>query len=248
MIRDEILGYPVATPEIIAARRKELAVYGLTTIWDYGGAAIANQSVLGIGYVGVVVLVERAGQKLALKIRRTNIDKHSLIEEAHCLERANTVAIAPMVMQWSQNFILMEYIAGERFFDWLQRAAINSTKTEVWPVVVDLLEQSFRLDQLGLDRGDMNCVTNDVLMRAGQPVLIDFSRGSGDRRPQNVTALVQGLFWGSVMARYLTPFFPHCTKEILTPLLRNYKHQRNRANFDAILIAIAPMRKSLNKK
>lgn len=242
MIRDEILGYPVATPEILSARRLELATYGLTAVLDEGTAAIANQSVLGIGYVGVVVLVERAGQKLALKIRRTNIDKKSLVAEAHCLQRANAVAIAPQVMQWSQNFILMEYIAGDRFFDWLQRAAVNSTTTEVWPVVADLLEQSFRLDQLGLDRGDMNCVTNDVLMWAGRPMLIDFSRGSGDRRPQNVTALVQGLFWGSVIAKYLTPFFPHCTRGILTPLLRSYKHQRSQANFDAILAAIAPIK------
>lgn len=241
VINDEILGYPIATPELLTARRMELANYNLTKILHEGTAAIANQSILGIGYVGVVVLVERAGQKLALKIRRTNIDKKSLVEEAHCLRRANTVAIAPQVMQWSQNFILMEYIAGERFFDWLQRAALNLTTTEVWPVVADLLEQSFRLDQLGLDRGDMNCVTNDVLLRAGQPVLLDFSRGSGDRRPQNVTALVQGLFWGSAMARYLTPFFPHCTRAILTPLLRSYKHQRSRANFDAILAAIAPL-------
>ncbi|MGB2925998.1 MAG: RIO1 family regulatory kinase/ATPase [Limnothrix sp.] len=238
MATDFVLGYPTATPDILAARHTELAAFRLTKILDYGAVNLGQQAVLGLGYVGIVVLVERDRQQFALKIRRTNIDKLSLVAEAEYLQQANTVNIAPQVVQWSENFILMEYIVGESLFIWVQRMSAMGKIEAIKLVIKNLLKQSFRLDQLGLDRGDMSCVTNDVVVRNEEPVLLDFSRASGDRRPQNVTALVQGLFWGSALAKYLQPTLSHCTKDQLLPLLRAYKQQQTTEHFAALTQAI----------
>ena len=86
----------------------------------------------------------------------------------------------------------------------------------------------------------MKCITKDVIVTpANRPVLLDFSGASGDRRPQNVTALIQGLFWGSIIATYLKPLFSHCTKTLLLPHLRRYKANPNSHSFKALKQAIA---------
>ncbi|OKH19616.1 hypothetical protein NIES208_01615 [[Limnothrix rosea] IAM M-220] len=237
---NQLLGYPEISEMERQARRQELESFGIEKMLSMGKQSLRGLQILGLGYVGLVVLVIKDQQLFALKIRRTNGKNASLLSEAEVLRQVNQWGIAPRVYQGSQNFILMDFIDGQSFLDWLQKAIANKEHHSIYQVLDNLIEQAFRLDQMGLDRDDMRCITKDVIVTPKHhPVLLDFSGASGDRRPQNVTALVQGLFWGSVVARYLQPLFPHCNRGRLVPLLRHYKIQQNRANFDALKQAIA---------
>ena len=237
---DFLLGYPEISKPELQARHTELEEFDIGQFLSAGETSLRDLKILGLGYVGLVVLVVKNQQLFALKIRRANSKNESLLTEAAALQKANQEAIAPKVYQASQNFILMDFVEGENFLEWLKQSIANQDFYGIYQVINNLIEQAFRLDQIGLDRDDMKCITKDVIVTPkNQPILLDFSGASGDRRPQNVTALVQGLFWGSVVARYLKPLLPHCNQERLVPLLRNYKKQQNRPNFDALKQAIA---------
>ena len=236
---NQLLNYPNGSLEILQLRQRELATYHLDGLYAVGNKAIGNLQILGLGYVGLVVLATKNQQHFALKIRRTNSKKANLQAEATALKQANQLGIAPQIYQASDNFILMEYVIGQPFLEWLQRAIADKNHKAIHTVLDSLLEQAFQLDQIGLDRDDMKCITKDVIVtKKGQPVLLDFSGASGDRRPQNVTALVQGLFWGSVIANYLKPLFPYCNPDLLLPNLRLYKAQPHLSNFMALKQAI----------
>ena len=254
---NQLLGYPCSFPEIQQLRRQELANYHLDGLYSAGDTIIDNLNILGLGYVGLVVLVIKNQRQFALKIRRTNSKKDNLQAEAKALKQVNELDIAPQLYQASNNqvneldiapqlyqasnnFILMEYVIGQPFLEWLKMAIADHNRQPIYTVLDSLLEQAFQLDQIGLDRDDMKCITKDVIVTSEMcPVLLDFSGASGDRRPQNVTALVQGLFWGSVVANYLKPIFPHCTQDIFLPYLRRYKAKPNRGNFTALKKAIS---------
>ncbi|AFY38906.1 Ser/Thr protein kinase [[Leptolyngbya] sp. PCC 7376] len=236
---NQLLGYPRISPVEQQARRQELTAFGLEGICQAGEQSLCDLQILGLGYVGLVVLVIREGKQFALKIRRTNAKRESLLPEAKAIRQANKVGVAPKIYQASDNFILMDFIEGKSFLEWLQWAIAKYPTSIILDVINNLLEQAYKLDQIGLDRDDMKCITKDVIVTAThQPVLLDFSNASGDRRPQNVTALVQGLFWGSVIAKYLKPLLPHCNQEQLLSHLRHYKGHPNRTNFDTLKQAI----------
>ena len=227
-----LLGYPQLAEADLQARQEELISFQVEGFYSFGKQKIKSIQILGLGYVGLVVLVEKNQQNYAFKIRRTDAAKLNLDAEAHYLNLANTCEIGPKLYQSSPNFILMEHIVGQSFFAWLKSAIASPNLFLILKVIENLLEQAFQLDQIGLDRGDMNCITNDVIITPdNQPVIIDFSSASGDRQPKNLTSLVQGLFWGSAIAEYLTPIFPQCNQENLCPFLRTYKQDKSHGNF-----------------
>lgn len=227
-----LLSYPQISEVELQARQQELISFQVEDFYGFGKQKIKNIQILGLGYVGLVVLVEKNQQTYAFKIRRTDAAKLNLDTEAHYLKLANTCGIGPKLYQASSNFILMEHIVGQSFLSWLKSAIAPPNLPLISDVLASLLEQAFQLDQIGLDRGDMNCITNDVIITPdNQPVLIDFSSASGDRQPKNLTSLVQGLFWGSVLSEYLRPIFFYCDQKTLLPFLQTYKKAKNQANF-----------------
>lgn len=247
--QDFLLGYPKITDSDLKTRYQELAQFQLESFYTFGNQQLKNIQIVGLGYVGLVILVSKENCNYALKVRRTNILKSDLLTETKYLKLANSYGIAPTFIQGSQNFLLMEYIEGQPFLQWLELAIAQPNFLVIETVLENLLEQAFQLDQIGLDRGDMNCITNDVMITPQQqPVLIDFSSASGDRQPKNLTSLVQGLFWGSVIAEHLRPIFPHCHQANLLPLLRAYKQEKTYANFFQLKQRILCLRVVQRKK
>ncbi|WP_024546207.1 hypothetical protein [Picosynechococcus sp. NKBG15041c] len=234
-----ILGYPMATALEVEKRRSHLHSWGITSLWAVGPKNLGGFPVLGLGYVGVVVLVPWQGKSCALKIRRLDSNHQSLIPEMQHLQKANQSGIGPRLLKGSADFLLMEYVAGRSLLSWLQdhQGAFQHKARQA--VVKNILTQAFALDQVGLDRGDMGCLTQDVIVDDRQrPVLLDFSGASLNRRPQNLTSALQGLFWGSILAEYVAPDFPQGSQTILRPHLRRYKQQPTELNFQAIMAAL----------
>ena len=234
-----LLGYPKISEYELKIRQQKLDEFDLQNFYSLGSKQLSDFQILGLGYVGLVVLVDQNQHEYALKIRRTDAPKADLFLEAQALQKANMHGIAPKIMQANSDFILMEYVKGEAFIEWLKQAIARQNKSVIINVLESLLQQAFQLDQIGLDRGDMNCITNDVIITAqNQPVLIDFSSASGDRQQKNLTSLVQGLFWGSIVAEHLRPLFPYCNQDYLIPFLRRYKKESNLISFESLKQAI----------
>ncbi|MEM9135908.1 MAG: serine/threonine protein kinase, partial [Cyanobacteria bacterium P01_F01_bin.42] len=224
-ILSDIIAYPTPEAKVVQARMQELRSLGIQSVVNFGNEILLQHSVLGKGYCGVVVLAQwlnssREEITAALKIRRTDSPRDSLILEAKGLAIANGFGIGPTLYANSPNFIVMEYIQGLSLHQWLQT---DPPRSLIFETVENILHQCYQLDQWGLDHGNVRCVTDHVIMQGNKPVLIDFSSSSCDRKPANVTTIIPGLFWSTKLAPFLRH---HCSpqlKERLIPLLRQYK-------------------------
>lgn len=227
-----LLAYP---GDVVGCDRiSELADLGVTAIYDWGPKQIQSWHCLGLGYCGLVLLVQCQGQQIALKVRRTDASHASLAQEASMLTLANTQQVGPQLLGHSPNFLLMDYVMGQPLLAWLQ-GTHSWTRATLQSHLTQLLWQAFQLDQVGLDHGNLRCVTAHSIVTSQGPVLLDFSSASTTRRPANVTTLTQGLFWGTTIAPLLVPHWFHPDIQPCIERLRRYKHHPTTKSFQRLL-------------
>lgn len=225
-----LLCYPATS--LSDERIRELASLNITGIYNFGPKQINRWHCLGLGYCGVVLLVQCRDRLAALKVRRMDAPQKTFEQEVYGLAQANGVQVGPQMLGHTPNFLVMGYAEGPLLSEWL---AEMPTCELTLSVVTNLLKQAFRLDQIGLDHGNLRCVTSHVVVCDGQPTLLDFSSVSFERRAANVTTLVQGLFWGTVIARQMKAIGISLDKEHCIQQLRRYKRYPNLNNFEALL-------------
>ncbi|MDB9493629.1 hypothetical protein PN441_11200, partial [Spirulina major CS-329] len=225
------IAYPRGDGDAIAA---QLHTLGITQLYDHGTKQIGTQRVIGLGYCGVVILGEWQGQRVAVKIRRRDAPKENLSAEATHLAAANRVGIGPRLWAASADCLVMEYLDGPSLPAW-----IRAQPGAIAPLLKTLLHQAHRLDQVGLDHGNLRCVTDHVRVQGSTPVLLDFSSASTQRRPANLTTLTQGLFWGTAIANTIALGHPLPERDRLIPLLKRYKHNPSPAHAAAIILKCA---------
>lgn len=240
------LTYPKNDPNLLEQRLAWLQAQGITGIYNYGSQPKAGLQLLGIGYCGVVLLAARQGQPVALKLRRWDAPQASLQREAEALSAANRVAVGPRLMGHSADILIMDYCPGPGLMQWLETEQPGLDR--VWPVLHSLLDQAFRLDQSGWDHGDLRCVTEHVRVWGDRPRIIDFSRASQDRRPANVTTLVQGIWIGTAIAATLQRQYPSTSlaqgaaphRQPLIQHLRQYKLAPSDNTYQVLLNFLKP--------
>jgi len=189
--------------------------------------------ILGKGYVGVVVIAHVGGERLALKMRRLDADRVDLTHEAEMLQKANLIGVGPKFIAVSKNFLLSELIDGCLLIEWL----LGQGRTAVRRIVLDILEQCWRLDEAGLDHGELSKAPKHILVNhAGKPFIVDFETASVMRRVINVTSVCQFLFQGNSKAcKTIADTRGERDRDKLITALRHYKKERNRINFNQIL-------------
>ena len=134
--------YPRGTKAQIKSRIKELQGLGVQSISFQGELKIGTISVLGKGYVGIVVLGKLGRKKVAVKIRRNDSPRKNLKKEAQLLQITNRYGVGPKLIDYSKNFLVIEYLEGEkigRYVDSLGgRGNIANLKTIIKKVLEDL--------------------------------------------------------------------------------------------------------------
>ena len=231
-----ILCYPKVGEAELQSRLGELKSHGVEAI-EFGGKTSAfNVPVLGKGFVGIVVIAHLDAQRAALKIRRVDADRLGLQHEAQMLVKANSVQVGPKLMSVSKNFLLMRLIEGDLLPGWLE---VHKETESVRSVLIDVLEQCWRLDAIGLDHGELSKAPKHLIVdRAQKPFIVDFETASVDRKPANVTSVCQFLFAsGGAIARAVAETLGERNSAEIIKALRLYKNHRTREYFDRVLQA-----------
>ncbi|MBC7131028.1 serine/threonine protein kinase [Candidatus Bathyarchaeota archaeon] len=185
--------------------------------------------------MGIVVKAYRIHEEVALKIRRVDADRAGMRHEAEMLTAANKVDVGPKLLGVSDNFLLMEFIEGKLFPEWLDSCY---DKVRIRRVLRNLLEQCWRLDTAGIDHGELSHAPKHILVNAFDvPFIVDFETASLNRKPSNVTSLAQFLFINGVIADKIANILGWADRKTIICVLRHYKLNRNRENFDMILKA-----------
>ena len=231
----EILGYPRATSHQIKSRINELEKLKIKSISLTGPTTLGKLSILGKGYVGIVVLAKRNSKQVALKIRRIDSQRDGMKNEAALLKIVNSQNVGPKMFAVSRNFLAMEYLEGKKIAEWIESIkGIGSTK-KVKKVIRSILEDCFRLDQIGFDHGELSNISKHVIVGKTKPTLIDFESSSTKRRPSNITSITQAIFIGSGISKKIQKIYKIPPKEKIIGALKQYKQNRTEENFENLL-------------
>jgi len=232
----QILCYPRCEQEELERRLKELERLGVQTLEFTGEKNVFDIPVLGKGCVGVVVVAYTNSGRAALKIRRVDADRKGMFHEGEMLRRTNAIEVGPKLLEISENFLLMELVKGTHFPEWIKSMEEIEEQWRVHLVLTDILEQCYRLDEAGLDHGELSNAPKHIIVDADdRPHLIDFETASINRRVSNVTSVCQYLFLGSQIADKVKEKLGEVDEKELINALRTYKRERTRENFEKIL-------------
>ena len=231
----KILGYPKATSRQIKSRINELEKLKIKLISLTGPTTLGNLAILGKGYVGVVVLAKKGNKEIALKIRRTDSQRNDMKNEAVLLKLVNSVDVGPKMFDVSKNFLVMEYLEGEKFSDWLDLLKGIGSAKKLKSTIKNILEDCYRLDEIGFDHGELSNISKHVIVGKTKVSIIDFESSSTKRKPSNVTSITQAFFIGSGNAKKAQKIYKNPPKEKIIDALKQYKQEKTRENFEKLL-------------
>jgi putative serine/threonine protein kinase len=219
-----ILCYPRFSAEELERRINELSGLGISALEFGGSRRIFGVGVLGKGCVGIVVLALRNGGRVAVKILRTDADRNGFDHESSMLKIANSVGVGPNFLSFSSRFLVMEYLNGVPLPQWIVGLSGRGRKKRLKNILAELLEQCHRLDEVGLDHGELSSAPKHIIVEAeDQPVIVDFETASTRRHPSNVTSLCQYLFIAGGLSVKIRRILGPVRKQALIAVLRKYK-------------------------
>ena len=180
----KILAFPKPKDSEIKKRIIELKKLGISHVSFTGPLQIDKCNILGKGYVGMVVLAKKSGKIVALKIRRIDSPRKNMSDEAKLLKIANEINIGPKFIKNSKNFLIMEFIDGEKIIDWAKKSKTKSK--QLCPVINNILTECYLLDNAGLDHGELSTIDKHVIVGKNRNTIIDFESSSTKRISSNV--------------------------------------------------------------
>ena len=229
----KILSFPKVKDSEIKKRIVELKKLGISHVSFTGPLRIEKCNILGKGYVGIVVLVKKEKEIFALKIRRTDSPRKNMTNEAKLLSIANKIGIGPKFIKNSKNFLIMEYIDGEKIIDWVKKSKIKSK--DIRSVINNVLRECYLLDNAGLDHGELSTIDKHVIIGKNRNTIIDFESSSTKRKSSNVSAAIQAIFIGTGLAKIIRKKIKIPRKDKIIRLVRHYKKMRTEESFNELL-------------
>ncbi len=226
--------YPKGTKVQIKSRIKELMALGVESISFQGKLEIGTISILGKGYVGIVVLGKIGRKKVAVKIRRNDSPRKNLKKEAELLKIINEYKIGPKLVTFSKNFLVMEYLDGEKIGDWVVDLKKKGGFSRLKTIIKKILEDCYRLDRIGLDHGELSNLSKHVII-GKRITIIDFESSSMNRKVSNVTSATQALCIGSGISKTISQVYRIPKKQKMITVLRRYKQEETRDSFENLL-------------
>jgi putative serine/threonine protein kinase len=221
---DRLVAYPTGDPVEVESRIRQLEQLGVTMLDFQGRLKTDRLSVLGKGVVGIVVIGLKSNRRIAVKIRRVDARRKSMIHEAELLKTANSLNVGPECLGSSPDVLAMELVEGLSLPMWVDSLKGRGRRARVRSMVKPLLEQCVRMDGYGLDHGELSRAHKNVIVSNDDaPRILDFESASLMRRPRNFTSLAQYLFLGGSIARKMVRVLGPVDGNELLKCLRGYK-------------------------
>ena len=102
-------------------------------------------------------------------------------------------------------------------------------------IMQKILEDCYSLDVIGLDHGELSTISKHVVIGKSKTTIIDYESASTQRRVSNVTSATQAICIGSGISKIVRKIYRMPSKNKIIKILRSYKQEQNRQNFEKIL-------------
>ncbi len=229
----EFLCWPQFDLETAEQRVTQLISLGVESVAIGGPHRILGTPILGKGHAGAVIRAVYMGEEVALKARRTDTSRSDMRREAGFLEHVNKWDVGPKLFGVSDDFIVMELLVGPYFGDWVKTHL--GDPGAVMRNIAAILDIAWRLDQSGLDHGELTRIRRHYIVTVDGPRVIDFESASFNRGASNLTSTIQSLFMKHRFASLLARVYPMPDEERLIEALRRYKAEMNMENYRGLL-------------
>jgi putative serine/threonine protein kinase len=231
----KIISYPNLSNNEFIKRIGEIQDLGITEIIFEGNTQIGKMSILGKGSVSIVVKARIKSEVYALKIRRIDANRRTMLKEASVHQVVNTIGIGPKLFKFSENLIIMEFIDGLNIINWIQQQHLD--KYRVLNIVTDILKQCFILDMANINHGELSNLNYHIIVSHSDRVsIIDFESTSLNRKKSNnVTSAGQSLFISGMISHYINNMLNPLSKDDIIDKLRAYKRDQTITNFESLI-------------
>ena len=231
----KIISYPNLSTSEFIKRIREIQDLGITDIIFEGNTQIGKVSILGKGSVSIVLKVRIKNKTYALKIRRMDANRMTMLREASIHQIVNTIDIGPKLFKFSENLIIMEFIDGLSIIDWIRQQYLD--KYRVLNIVTNILKQCFILDMANINHGELSNLNYHIIISYSDRVsIIDFESTSlNKKKSNNVTSASQSLFISGMISHYINNILNLLSRDSIIEKLRAYKRDQNITNFDSLI-------------
>lgn len=156
--------------------------------------AVTFLKYLSQGKRSFVYLVEYNHKKAVVKVKKPSTIPNVVSDECFWLSIVNKFSIGPNLLKCSKTYLIMNFVDGETFYDFIKHANQKSIKF----VLKSVAEQMIILDSAGIVKEEMNHPKKHIIVSDKEPVLIDFERSHFSNKPKNFTQFIQFLTSKSV--------------------------------------------------
>ena len=231
----KIVSYPNLSTREFIKRIEEIQDLGISDIIFEGNTRIGQVSILGKGSVSIVLKVRIKNETYALKIRRMDANRRTMLREASVHQMVNTIGIGPKLFKFSENLIIMEFIDGLSIIDWIRQQYLD--KYRVLNIVTNILKQCFILDMANINHGELSNLNYHIIISYSDRVsIIDFESTSlNKKKSNNVTSASQSLFISGMISHYINNILNLLSRDSIIEKLRTYKRDQNITNFDSLI-------------
>lgn len=139
--------------------------------------------------------LQKKFQEVAIKVKNVeSLVEGSIENEGLWLERLNEERIGPQLICCGivdeRAYVVYQFVEGLEIIDWIEHKDVD--RGIIQKVLQDVLEQCFRMDQMGINKEEMHHPHKHILVtERNQAFLIDFERTRIVAKPQNVTQFVE---------------------------------------------------------
>lgn len=206
-----------------------------------GETTLFGINILGKGSEGLVLKVEDYQNKvMALKIKRTDSCRLSMLHEFNCYKYSNRHGIGPKVYYSNDDLLLMELAEGKSILSWFLNSKLDLKL--IRQVIVNVLTQCYILDTIHLDHGQLNRLNDHVIVSHDgfRCTVVDFESASVERMPSNFTSAFQGIFFKGIISTQINKYldYAHKKPEFMRLLHLYKKNDYSKEIFDSIMALI----------
>lgn len=232
----DLLAYPNPSDESVESRIRQLESLGVEGLEFQGPLRMGKLSVLGKGVVGMVFRGIAGNRRVAVKVRRTDSRRRSMIHEAEMMRAANKAGIGPECLGSSEDVLEMQFLEGQRLPIWILSLKGRGRKARLKGMVKALLEQCVMLDAYGLDHGELSRAHKNILVsERDHPWILDYESASLMRRVNNFTSLAQYILLSGRFSRKVIRILGPVNRDELVKYLRMYKSGMTNDAFESTL-------------
>lgn len=157
---------------------------------EYAQKINAKRGYYSKGKRGLIYTANYDGKKYAIKIKNDESKAPNTIRREYENNLIlNKIGIGPKVFYYDEeeDFVVREFVDGEEFFEWVD----DAKKDEIKKFFEELLMQCYKMDDIKLNKLEMNHPHKDLLVQDNKPIIIDFERCKVTMKPKNVTQVAQ---------------------------------------------------------